>query len=122
MTTTAYFRDSKVLSRLREGPLGVHIDIYATRLKRELHCHQSGARCIRVVGDFSCWLALKRLDIANADERAVEQYLRFRKRYRRPFVSDCPALFRLLEVLREVGVKHKRVTPHVLRHRPPVSG
>ena len=26
MTTTAYFKNSKVLRRLREGPLGVHID------------------------------------------------------------------------------------------------
>ncbi len=35
MTTTAYFRYSKVLRRVHEGPLGVHIDTYAARLLRE---------------------------------------------------------------------------------------
>ena len=44
MTTTAYFRYSKVLRRVHEGPLGVHIDIYTARLLREGHCYQSGAR------------------------------------------------------------------------------
>ena len=63
MTITAYFKDSKVLRRLREGPLGVHIDLYAERLLSEGHCRQSGARCIRVVGDFSCWLSRRNLGI-----------------------------------------------------------
>ncbi|GMQ96317.1 MAG: site-specific integrase [Gammaproteobacteria bacterium] len=104
MTAAAYFQYSKVLRRLREGPLGVHIDRYAARLLREGHCYQSGARCIRVVGDFSRWLARKRLDIRDVDERAVEQYQRFRARYRHPFLSDRPALYRLLVVLREIDV------------------
>jgi len=103
MTATAYFRDSKVLRRLREGPLGVHIDLYATRLLREGHCYQSGARCIRVAGDFSRWLARKRLDISDVEECTVEEYQKFRARYRHPFLSDRRALYRLLAVLREVG-------------------
>lgn len=57
MTITAYFQNSKVLHRLHEGPLGVYIDIYAARLISEGHCYQSGARCIRIVGDFGCWLS-----------------------------------------------------------------
>ena len=104
MTTTAYFKNSKVLRRLREGPLGVHIDVYAARLLREGHCYQSGARCIRVVGDFSRWLARKRLSIDDVDERTVERYQRFRARCRHPFLSDRPALYRLLTVLRELDV------------------
>lgn len=104
MTAATYFRDSKVLRRLREGPLGVHIDLYAARLLREGHCYQSGARCIRVVGDFSHWLARLHLDVCHVDERAVEQYQQFRARYRHPFLSDRPALYRLLAVLREGGV------------------
>ncbi len=103
MTTTAYFRYSKVLRRVHEGPLGVHIDIYAARLLREGHCYQSGARCIRVVADFSRWLARKRLGIDDVDERAVEQYQRFRARYRHPLDGDRLALYRLLAVLREIG-------------------
>lgn len=104
MTATAYLRYPKVLRRMREGPLGIHIDLYVARLLREGHCYQSGARCIRVVSDFSRWLARKRFDIGDVDERTVEEYLRFRARYRRPFDSDRPALHRLLAVLREITV------------------
>ena len=102
MTATAYFKYTKVLRRLLEGPLGVYIDVYAARLLSEGHCYQSGARCIRVVGDFSRWLACKRFDIGAVDECAVEQYQRYRAQYRRPSVSDRPALYRLLELLREI--------------------
>ena len=104
MTITAYFRSNKVLRRLREGSLGAHIDLYAERLLKDGHCYQSGARCIRVVGDFSHWLARRRLVASDVDEHTVEQYQQYRVRYRHPFASDLPALYRLLEVLREVGV------------------
>jgi site-specific recombinase XerD len=89
---------------LHEGPLGVHIDLYAARLISEGHCYQSGARCLRLVGDFSRWLDRKHLDIGDVDKRTVGQYLRFRARNRQPFASDRPALGRLLAVLREIGV------------------
>lgn len=104
MITAAYFQDSKVLRRLHEGPLGVHIDVYAARILREGHCHQSGARCIPVVGDLSRWLARKHHGIDDVDEPAVELYLQFRARYRHAFLSDRPVLYRLLSVLREAGV------------------
>lgn len=104
MTITSYFRNNKVLRRLHEGSLGAHIDLYAERLLKEGHCYQSGARCIRVVSDFSHWLARKRLDVCDVDEHTVEQYQQYRIRCRHPFASDLPALYRLLEVLREVAV------------------
>ena len=104
MATTAYFKDSKVLRRLHEGPLGIYIDLYAERLIREGHCYQSGARCIRIVGDFSLWLVRKCLSIDNVDERSIERYLHSRTQHLQPFFSDRPALYRLLAVLREVDV------------------
>ncbi len=104
MTTTAYFENTKVLHRLHEGPLGIYIDLYAERLVREGHCYQSGARCIRIVSDFSLWLVGKCLSINDVDERSIEQYLRFRAQHLKPFFSDRPALYRLLAVLREGDV------------------
>lgn len=104
MTTTAYFRYPKARRRLYEGPLGIHIDRYAERLFREGHGYQSGARCLRVVGDFSRWLAHKRLDISDVDERTVEQFQRSLVRHRQLFCSDPPALNRFLAVLRETHV------------------
>jgi hypothetical protein len=101
MTTSAYYSGPKILQRLREGPLGVHIDIYAAKLLEEGHCRQSAWRSLRVVCDFSHWLAYKRLDLQDVNEEAVEQYEKFRLRYRCPFVSDHSALRRLLAALRE---------------------
>lgn len=101
MTIATYFRDPKTLRRLREGPLGTFIDLYAEQLIAEGHCSQSGGRCIRVVGDYSLWLTRKHLDVGDVNEQTVDQYQRFRAKYRKPFLSDFPALKRLLKVLRK---------------------
>jgi site-specific recombinase XerD len=103
MTTSAYFSSGKMLRRLHEGPLGVHVDLYSARLLKEGHCRQSACRCLRVVGDFSRWLASKQLGLRDVDEQRVAQYQAFRVRYRCPFASDRPALNRLLVLLREVS-------------------
>ena len=84
-----------------EGLLGEHIDLYAERLIKEDHCYQSGARCIRVVADFSSWLTCQHLGIEIVDEHTIERYLQFRIHHRHPFLSDRPALNRLLVLLRE---------------------
>lgn len=116
MATSAYFNSGKMLQRLHEGPLGSHIDLYSARLLKEGHCRQSAWRCLRVVGDFSRWLAGKQLDLRDLDEGAVAQYQVFRVHHRCPFASDQPALNRLLVVLREVGAIGQkasvRLTPH----------
>lgn len=112
MTTSAYFSKAKLLQRLHEGPLGIHIDMYAARLQQEGHCRQSGWRCLRVVGDYSRWLARRQLSLSDVDERTVDQYQRFRSRYRCPFLSDRPALNRLLSVLRGIGA---------IPEKPPVA-
>ncbi len=104
MTTSAYFSQPKNLRHLHQGPLGAHLDVFAARLRKEGHCQQSGWRILRVVGDYSRWLARKGLSLPDVGEDTVEQYQRFRRRYRSPFCSDRPALLRLLAVLREVDV------------------
>lgn len=111
MTTTAYVTRAKMQQRLHEGPLGVHIDLYAAQLLKEGHCRQSAWRSLRVVCDFSHWLARKRLGLGDVNERTLARYQQFRARYRCPFLSDRPALSRLLAVLRGVGA----IAP-----RPPV--
>ena len=103
MTANAYFKFPKVLRRLHEGPLGDYVDLYAAQLLREGHCYQSGARCIRIVGDFSQWLACKHVDVREVDEHLVVQYLRFRAQCQQPFYSDRPALCRFLKLLRQIG-------------------
>ena len=92
MTTSAYFHHPKNLRHLHEGPLGGHLDLFAARLLKEGHCQQSGWRNLRVVGDYSRWLAHKGLELHDVSERTVEQYHRFRQRHRHPYCSDRPAL------------------------------
>jgi site-specific recombinase XerD len=104
MATATFIKKPKRLRRLREGPLGVHIDLFAARLLREGHCQQSAWRNIRVAGDFSRWLSRKGIAVDGVDEGIVERYMQFRSRYRHPFLSDRAALNRLLTVLREVDV------------------
>src|SRR6266851_2512838 len=99
MSTSVYFTHPKNLRHLHEGPLGRHLDAFAARLLKEGHCQQSAWRNLRVVGDYSRWLARKGLRLSDVGERTVEQYERFRHRYRHPFFSDRPALHRLLAVL-----------------------
>jgi hypothetical protein len=116
MATSAYFSSSKMLRRLHEGPLGGHIDLYSSRLLKEGHCRQSAWRCLRVVGDFSRWLASKQLGLGDLDEGMVEQYQAFRVHHRCPFQSDRPALKRLLVVLREVGAIPRKVPVTLTSH------
>jgi hypothetical protein len=110
MTINAYGTIPKLQRRLHGGPLGVHIDLYAARLLKEGHCRQSAWRCLRVVSDFSHWLERKRIGLGEVDERTVERYQVFRLRNRCPFLSDKPALDRLLSVLRGIDAIQPNTT------------
>jgi len=101
MSTSAYYKNPRMLQRLHEGPLGIHIDLFAKQLLKEGHCIQGAWRNLRVVCDFSHWLADKQLSLHELDERIVEQYVKFRLRFRNLYPGDKPALHRLLSVLRE---------------------
>src|ERR1035441_9377284 len=85
MTINAYVTTPKLQRRLHEGPLGIHIDLYAAQLLKEGHCRQSAWRCLRVVSDFSHWLDRKHISLAEVDEQIVERYQEFRLRNRCPF-------------------------------------
>ena len=74
MTIEAYYDSPKMLKRLHEGPLGVHIDLFAARLLREGHCRQSAWRNLRVACDFSHWLAHKRLGLRDINEQSIDKY------------------------------------------------
>ena len=113
MTTATFIKKPKRLRRLREGPLGIHMDLFSARLLREGHSQQSAWRNIKVVGDFSRWLARKGIAAKGIDEDTVDLYMRFRVRYRHSYMWDRPALNRLLAVLRdaEVIAPKRRVYP-----------
>ncbi|CAH2805497.1 MAG: hypothetical protein PPHEESC_5537, partial [uncultured Paraburkholderia sp.] len=102
MSIESYYHRPAMLSRLREGPLGCYIDLFAEQLQREGHCQQGAWRNLRVVSDFSHWLARRHLDVGDISEQTVATYQSFRRRYRCPAIFDRPALDRLLRTLRDV--------------------
>jgi site-specific recombinase XerD len=102
MRSIVHSSPPQIMRHVQQGPLGVHIEHFAARLRKEGHCQQSTWRNLRVVRDFSDWLARKQIALVDLDERTVDQYLRFRRRYRHPYLSDHRALVRLLAVLREI--------------------
>ncbi len=104
MTTSAYFSRARNLRRLHEGPLGVYIDLYASRLVREGYRRPTAWRCLRLIGDFSRWLELQQLGVSDVDEETVGRYLADRAGHRRPQKGDRPTLMKLLAVLRQVNV------------------
>ena len=103
MSTSVYYKKPRMLQRIHEGPLGTHIDLFAKRLLKEGHCTQSAWCNLRIVSDFSHWLAQKGLGLHELNEQTVERYLEFRLRNRYPYPSTRPAINRLLSVLREVN-------------------
>jgi len=103
MSIEAYYHRPAMQTRLREGPLGCYIDLFAEQLQREGHCQQGAWRNLRVVSDFSHWLARRHLDVGDVSEQTVNEYQSFRRRYRCPAIFDGPALNRLLDTLRDIG-------------------
>jgi site-specific recombinase XerD len=102
MTTSAYFSRAANLQRLHKGPLGIYIDLYASRLVGEGYCRSTAWRCLRLVGNFSCWLECRQLGVRDVDEGAAATYLTDRAGQRRPQVGDRATLKKLLAVLRQV--------------------
>jgi len=78
----AYFSQAKNIKRLREGPLGDCIDLYASRLVREGYGRPTAWRCLRLIADLSRWLGAHQLGIPDLDEELVARYLAVRRRPR----------------------------------------
>jgi hypothetical protein len=66
-----FFKDPQTILRMREGPLGHYIDSYAAELCAEGYAHGSAVVQIRIVADFSRWLAKSRI---TAQEITAEHF------------------------------------------------
>ncbi len=102
--TERFFDFSRTIERMRQGPLGEHIDAFAARLVEQGFPRLTGRYQIRVVADFSRWLERRRIAVPGIDASVIERYgVDYRRKYafwsRRP-----PVLQRFLEMLSEQGV------------------
>jgi len=98
------FRDPCTVQRLHEGPLGPYIDVFAAEMYAEGYAQQSAEFQIRLVADFSHWLAKRQIPAPEITAQHFPLYLRARAHYRRPGRSDQAGLKRLWNLLRRQGV------------------
>jgi len=99
-----FFKNPEILLRMHEGPLGAYIDDYAAELHTEGYAQQSAELQIRLIADFSQWLAKRHINASQITAAYFRPYLRSRARYRRPQRGDPATLKRLLNLLLRQGV------------------
>ena len=99
-----FFKNPETLLRTHEGPLGKYIDYYAAELRAEGYAEHSAKMQVRLLADFSHWLAKRRISATQITAAHLQPYLRSRARYRRPQRGDAVPLKRLLNLLLRQGV------------------
>jgi integrase/recombinase XerD len=98
------FKDSKTLQRMHEGPLGQYMNSYAADMHEQGYAQPTAESQIRLIVDFSRWLARRQIIPQEITTEHCQRYLRFRARHRSPGRSDLAALKRLLNLLLRQGV------------------
>ena len=80
------FTHTSVITRLRCGPLGPHLDALATALHQHGYAPDSIRRTLRAGEQFGQWLAQHGHAIADVDEALVTRYI---QTLPRPRVGRC---------------------------------
>jgi site-specific recombinase XerD len=111
--TDRFFDFSRTIDRMRQGPLGKHVDAFATLLVDQGFGRLTGRFQIRVVADFSRWLERRRISLPSIDASVIERYgADYRRKYalwsHRP-----PILQRFLGMLNEQGVAPRIECPAI---------
>ena len=103
--------DSKLLERLRVGPLAPYLDVYLTRIEQDGFLPSSVPCQAYAIARLSRWLEQKHCRLEDLDEPRVRKFLG-----RDPGVVHYPepaTIRRLVSILREIGVL-KDETPAAL--------
>jgi site-specific recombinase XerD len=88
--------------RMREGPLGGYVDLYAENLIQQNYGREAAVRRVSIVSSLSRWLETRGLTSLTLDEGVLDQYLAYRWRHRSFQKQDRPALRKFLSLLREL--------------------
>ena len=103
MIAEEYLGRSRLFRRLKSGPDGQLVEVYAARLVKDGLARHGTWRCLNLVGDLLSWIAGSRSKLTDLDERMVERYLRYRGGKQSIQPGDRAALKRWLSVLRDAG-------------------
>lgn len=90
--------------RMREGPLGPHINEFSGLLCEQGYSHQFAGQQIRWLADFSRWLQRQGLHVKDIDAQRIAGYLQYRRRRWRPRRGEHSILKRFLALLRSKGL------------------
>jgi len=104
MISEDYLGRSKLFRRLKSGPHGHLVELYAARLVKDGLARHGTWRCLNVVGDLLAWIERSHLTPTDLDERVAERYLEYRGEKQCLQPADRAALKRLLVVLRVSNV------------------
>jgi len=83
MSAKEYLARSRLFQRLKSGPHGQFIGLYAARLTKDGLARHGTWRSLSLVGDLLTWVAGSRSKVTDLDERVAERYLRQRARKHR---------------------------------------
>jgi site-specific recombinase XerD len=103
MIAEEYLGRSRLFRRLKSGPDGRLVEVYAARIAKDGLAGHGTWRCLNLVGDLLSWIAASRSKLTDLDERMVERYLRYRGGKQSIQPGDRAALKRWLSVLRDAG-------------------
>jgi site-specific recombinase XerD len=95
------------LDHLRHGPLGLHVDGFASLLFDQGYATDTGRQKIRLVADLSAWFGKRHLSLKDLNEAQIEEYLERRKKQLLLHRSDRRTLAQFLDHLR-----HAAIIPH----------
>ena len=96
-----FYAPPEKLSRFDSGPLGADLQSFADLLCRQGYSDEAGWEKIRVVRDFSRWLARRHVEIEKLDENEVAAFLEARLKQRSFRSGEKVTLALLLKHLRQ---------------------
>src|SRR4029077_5633282 len=104
MIAEEYLGRSRLFRRLKSGPHGQLVELYAALLVKDELAGHGTWRCLNLVDDLFSWIKRCELNLTDLDERATERYLKCRAGKQCIQLGDRAALKRLLSVLRGAGM------------------
>jgi site-specific recombinase XerD len=105
-----FFKDGRTIGRVKQGPLGHYLRLYADHLYARGYPRLSGRRKLQLAADFCRWLNRKNIAAKGILAKHVGDYLQFRKRSGiRLQLGDPAAVVGFLNLLRDHGVTTERI-------------
>ena len=98
------YKDPRTLKRMREGPLGTQVDVFAQQMIDQGYARTSARYALQLVADFGRWLIRHQTVVQQVTAERVASYLKYRSECRHFRSGDASILQRLLRQLIEQGI------------------